>query len=85
MQVSQTYYCHIKTMYFVLYQSIEVIYIRFLTHSNQVMNSSDFSELAKMFSLGVSVNIRDKFYKTPLMISAANGDFETTKFLLQCG
>jgi len=36
-------------------------------------------------TLGVPVDIRDKFYKTPLMIAAANGDLETTKFLLQCG
>jgi ankyrin repeat protein len=37
------------------------------------------------FSPGVPVDIRDKFYKTPLMIAAANGDLETTKFLLECG
>lgn len=35
--------------------------------------------------LGVPVDIRDKYYKTPLMIAAANGDLETTEFLLECG
>ena len=34
---------------------------------------------------GVPVDIRDKFYKTPLMIAAANGDLDTTTFLLECG
>lgn len=34
---------------------------------------------------GVPVDIRDKFYQTPLMIAAVNGDLETTKFLLECG
>jgi len=38
-----------------------------------------------VISSGVPVDIRDKFYKTPLMIAAANGDLETTKFLLECG
>jgi ankyrin repeat protein len=33
----------------------------------------------------VPVDIRDQFYKTPLMVAAANGDLETTQFLLQYG
>jgi ankyrin repeat protein len=45
----------------------------------------DLHSLLDAFKSGVPVDIRDKFYQTPLMIAAANGDLETTKFLLQCG
>jgi ankyrin repeat protein len=56
-------------------------------HSNQVLKNLLLFLKRKFFVilLGVPVDIRDKFYKTPLMIAAANGDLETTKFLLECG
>jgi ankyrin repeat protein len=54
-------------------------------HSNQVRKKSFLFSFNVSFSPGVPVDIRDKFYKTPLIIAAANGDLETTKFLLECG
>ncbi|CAF0858837.1 unnamed protein product [Adineta ricciae] len=54
-------------------------------HISNAVYRGDLHTLLDAFKSGVSVNIRDKFYKTPLMIAAANGDLETTKFLLQYG
>ncbi|CAF4332790.1 unnamed protein product [Rotaria socialis] len=54
-------------------------------HINNAVYRGDLHTLIDAFKSGVPVDIRDKFYKTPLMIAAANGDLETTKFLLQCG
>ncbi|CAF1196458.1 unnamed protein product [Rotaria sordida] len=54
-------------------------------HINNAVYRGDLHTLLDAFKSGVPVDIRDKFYKTPLMIAAANGDLETTKFLLQCG
>ncbi|CAF0922324.1 unnamed protein product [Rotaria sp. Silwood1] len=53
-------------------------------HINNAVYRGDLHTLLDAFKSGVPVDIRDKFYKTPLMIAAANGDLETTKFLLQC-
>ncbi|CAF2773850.1 unnamed protein product [Rotaria sp. Silwood2] len=50
-------------------------------HINNAVYRGDLHTLLDAFKS----DIRDKFYKTPLMIAAANGDLETTKFLLQCG
>ncbi|CAF3869297.1 unnamed protein product [Rotaria magnacalcarata] len=54
-------------------------------HINNAVYRGDLHTLVDAFKSGVPVDIRDKFYKTPLMIAAANGDLETTNFLLQCG
>ena len=44
----------------------------------------DVRTLLNAFKRGLPVDMRDKYYKTPLMVAAANGDIETCKFLLTC-
>ena len=37
------------------------------------------------FKCGLPVDVRDKYFKTPLMVAAANGDINTCIFLISCG
>lgn len=48
-------------------------------------HKGDLHTLLDAFKRGLPVDIRDKYYKTPLMVSAANGDMATCRFLLTCG
>jgi ankyrin repeat protein len=46
----------------------------------------DLHTVLDAFKRGLPVDIRDKFFKTPLMVAAgAGGDLKTCKFLLHCG
>ena len=45
----------------------------------------DLHTVLDAFKRGLPVDIRDKYFKTPLMVAAANGDLKAVKFLLQCG
>ena len=45
----------------------------------------DLYTLKDAFKSGVPIDIQDEFYKTLLMVAAANGDIETTEFLLKSG
>ena len=48
-------------------------------------NRGDCNTLLDAFKLGLPVDIRDKYFKTPLMIASSNGDIETCEFLVECG
>ena len=48
-------------------------------------HNGDLHTLLNAFKRGLPVDIRDKYFKTPLMVSAINGDVDTCKFLLACG
>jgi hypothetical protein len=48
-------------------------------------NTGDVNTLLKAFKRGLPVDIRDKYFKTPLMVAASNGDIDTCKFLITCG
>lgn len=52
---------------------------------NDATKFGDFDSLKNAFQNGTSVDTRDKYYKTPLMIACANGNFEMAKFLLDNG
>ncbi len=56
----------------------------FINISNATLNG-DKNTLLDAFKRGIPVDIRDKYFKTPLMIAAAKGDLETCQFLLTCG
>ena len=45
----------------------------------------DLYTLLDALKRGMPVDVRDKYFKTPLMIAAANGDINTCKFLLTSG
>lgn len=45
----------------------------------------DLYTLLDAFKRGLPCDVRDKYFKTPLMVAAGNGDLKACKFLLQCG
>ncbi|XP_054847993.1 ankyrin repeat and EF-hand domain-containing protein 1 [Eublepharis macularius] len=52
---------------------------------NYLTKAGDLSSLKKAFELGVPVDVRDHFFKTPLMAACAIGNMEAVQFLLEKG
>ncbi|NXR39219.1 ANKE1 protein, partial [Zosterops hypoxanthus] len=52
---------------------------------NYLVREGDFVSLQKAFNEGVPVDIKDKFYKTPLMVACASGNIVLVEFLLEKG
>ncbi|XP_034288261.1 ankyrin repeat and EF-hand domain-containing protein 1 [Pantherophis guttatus] len=52
---------------------------------NYLAKEGDISSIKKAFEAGVPVDIRDHFYKTPLMAACASGNIEAVQFLLEKG
>nr|XP_056712696.1 ankyrin repeat and EF-hand domain-containing protein 1 [Euleptes europaea] len=52
---------------------------------NYLTKAGDLSSLKKAFESGVPVDVRDHFYKTPLMAACVSGNMEAVKFLLEKG
>ncbi|NWH96738.1 ANKE1 protein, partial [Tichodroma muraria] len=52
---------------------------------NYLVKEGDFVSLQKAFDEGVPVNIKDKYYKTPLMVACASGNIVLVEFLLEKG
>ncbi|XP_053236614.1 ankyrin repeat and EF-hand domain-containing protein 1 isoform X1 [Podarcis raffonei] len=59
--------------------------LKTFAHINYLAKDGDLSSMKKAFEAGVSVDIRDHFYKTPLMAACASGNIEVVKFLLERG
>lgn len=45
----------------------------------------DLETLKSAFARGISVDQRDKYYKTPLMAACAHGNIDVAVYLLQIG
>jgi ankyrin repeat protein len=54
-------------------------------HISNAAYHGDLHTLLDAFKCGLPVDIRDKYFKTPLMVAAANGDLATCRFLISCG
>ncbi|NWV73890.1 ANKE1 protein, partial [Dasyornis broadbenti] len=52
---------------------------------NYLVRAGDFVSLQKAFDEGVPVDIKDKYYKTPLMVACASGNIVLVEFLLEKG
>ncbi|NWR69964.1 ANKE1 protein, partial [Centropus unirufus] len=52
---------------------------------NYLVRAGDVPSLQKAFEEGVPVDIKDKYYKTPLMAACASGNMEVVKYLLEKG
>uniref|UniRef100_F6X0G0 Ankyrin repeat and EF-hand domain containing 1 n=1 Tax=Monodelphis domestica TaxID=13616 RepID=F6X0G0_MONDO len=52
---------------------------------NYITKSGDLASLKKAFESGIPVDMKDNFYKTPLMTACENGNMEAVKFLLERG
>lgn len=52
---------------------------------NYLTKAGDLSSLKKAFESGIPVDIRDHFYKTPLMAACASGNMEAVQFLVEKG
>uniref|UniRef100_A0A8D2CKT8 Ankyrin repeat and EF-hand domain containing 1 n=1 Tax=Sciurus vulgaris TaxID=55149 RepID=A0A8D2CKT8_SCIVU len=52
---------------------------------NFVTRAGDLASLKKAFEAGIPVDMKDNYYKTPLMTACANGNIDVVKFLLEKG
>ncbi|KAF7663794.1 hypothetical protein LDENG_00200200 [Lucifuga dentata] len=52
---------------------------------NYCVKSGDLESLDLAFNQGVSVDVQDQFYKTPLMVACSSGNFEVAQYLLSRG
>ncbi|NXX20313.1 ANKE1 protein, partial [Podargus strigoides] len=52
---------------------------------NYLVRAGDILSLQKAFDEGVTVDIRDKYYKTPLMVACASGNRVVVQYLLEKG
>ncbi|XP_051264043.1 ankyrin repeat and EF-hand domain-containing protein 1a isoform X3 [Dicentrarchus labrax] len=52
---------------------------------NYCVKSGDLETLDLAFSQGVPVDVRDQFYKTPLMAACSSGNYEVAQYLLSRG
>ncbi|NWX10691.1 ANKE1 protein, partial [Caloenas nicobarica] len=52
---------------------------------NYLVRAGDFVSLQKAFDEGVPIDIKDKYYKTPLMTACASGNIDLVQYLLEKG
>ncbi|XP_014937015.2 ankyrin repeat and EF-hand domain-containing protein 1 isoform X2 [Acinonyx jubatus] len=52
---------------------------------NFVTKAGDLASLKKAFESGIPVDMKDNYYKTPLMTACASGNMDAVKFLLEKG
>ncbi|XP_076834757.1 ankyrin repeat and EF-hand domain-containing protein 1 isoform X2 [Brachyhypopomus gauderio] len=52
---------------------------------NYCVKTGDFESLCLAFSQDVPVDVKDRFYKTPLMAACSSGSYEMTHFLITLG
>uniref|UniRef100_UPI003AAB4BB1 ankyrin repeat and EF-hand domain containing 1a n=1 Tax=Centroberyx gerrardi TaxID=166262 RepID=UPI003AAB4BB1 len=52
---------------------------------NYCVKSGDLESLDLAFSQGVPVDVKDRFYKTPLMVACSSGNYEVVQYLLSLG
>ncbi|XP_045916463.1 ankyrin repeat and EF-hand domain-containing protein 1a isoform X2 [Micropterus dolomieu] len=52
---------------------------------NYCVKSGDLESLDLAFSQGVPVDVKDQFYKTPLMVACSSGNYEVAQYLLSRG
>ncbi len=53
-------------------------------HINNAVFHGDLHTLLDAFKRGLPVDVRDKYFKTPLMVAVSNGDLKSCQFLLKC-
>uniref|UniRef100_A0A8D0T9G4 Ankyrin repeat and EF-hand domain containing 1 n=1 Tax=Sus scrofa TaxID=9823 RepID=A0A8D0T9G4_PIG len=52
---------------------------------NFITKAGDLASLKKAFESGIPVDMKDNYYKTPLMTACASGNIDVVKFLLEKG
>ncbi|XP_016067512.1 PREDICTED: ankyrin repeat and EF-hand domain-containing protein 1 [Miniopterus natalensis] len=52
---------------------------------NFITKAGDLASLKKAFESGIPVDMKDNYYKTPLMTACATGNIDVVKFLLEKG
>nr|KAF6470703.1 ankyrin repeat and EF-hand domain containing 1 [Molossus molossus] len=52
---------------------------------NFITKAGDLASLKMAFESGIPVDMKDNYYKTPLMTACANGNIDVVKFLLEKG
>ncbi|XP_061317534.1 ankyrin repeat and EF-hand domain-containing protein 1 isoform X4 [Pezoporus flaviventris] len=52
---------------------------------NYLVRKADFLSLQKAFEEGVHIDVKDQYYKTPLMVACASGNIVLVQYLLEKG
>jgi hypothetical protein len=52
---------------------------------NFITKAGDLASLKKAFESGIPVDMKDNYYKTPLMTACTSGNIDVVKFLLEKG
>ena len=52
---------------------------------NEAAKFGDFDTLRSSLEKGVPVDVRDKYYKTPLMTACSQGNYKMASFLIDSG
>ncbi|XP_028996075.1 ankyrin repeat and EF-hand domain-containing protein 1a isoform X2 [Betta splendens] len=52
---------------------------------NYCVKRGDLESLDLAFSQGISVDVQDQFYKTPLMVACSSGNYEVAQYLISQG
>lgn len=55
------------------------------TNVNEAAKHGDLDTLAEAFQTGTLVDVRDKYFKTPLMVASCYGNMKVCKFLVERG
>lgn len=58
---------------------------KIFSNINFLTKAGDLASLKKAFESGIPVDMKDNYYKTPLMTACASGNLEVVKFLLEKG
>ncbi|XP_003476616.1 ankyrin repeat and EF-hand domain-containing protein 1 isoform X2 [Cavia porcellus] len=58
---------------------------KMFSNINFITKAGDLASLKKAFESGVPVDMKDRYYKTPLMMACASGNLDVVKFLLEKG
>ncbi|KAI4537922.1 hypothetical protein MG293_011325 [Ovis ammon polii] len=58
---------------------------RVFSNINFATKAGDLASLKKAFESGIPVDMKDNYYKTPLMTACATGNIDAVKFLLEKG
>ena len=52
---------------------------------NEAVKHGDKDTLRDAINMGINIDIKDKYFKTPLMVACVYGNIDMVKFLVESG